>query len=111
MLIVPPSVKIYLYNCAIDMRKAGNGLSAIVIDQLRHNPLDGSMYVFYNKYKNKIKILHWQHNSCWLHYKYLTKGRFIIPPITDNECIHSADLYCMLESAANIKSIENKRLF
>jgi transposase len=111
MLIVPPSIKIYLYNCITDMRKSFNSLSAIIIDNLEQNPLDGSMYVFYNKRKNKIKILHWEQNGCWLHYKCLAKGKFVIPKMTSNECIHSTELYCMLESAAHITSSTNKRLF
>lgn len=111
MLVLQPSVKIYLYNCAIDMRKSYNSLSGTIIDQLGHNPLDGSVYVFHNKDKNKIKLLHWQPNGCWLHYRWLAKGRFIIPVIENNACIRSTDLYCLLESAANTAASSDKKLF
>jgi len=41
------------------MRKSINGLSVLVADQLGLNPLNGQMFVFYNRYRDKIKILYW----------------------------------------------------
>lgn len=111
MLIVPPNVKIYLYNNYTDMRKACQTLAVIVTDIIGQNPLDGSMYVFFNKYKNKIKILHWHQNGFWLHYKNLTKGKFIIPEINGNECIHSTELYSLLESTAHVAVNKDSKLF
>ena len=111
MLIVPPNVKIYLYSTATDMRKSFNTLSVIITNIIGLNPLDGSMYVFYNKYNNKIKILHWHQNGFWLHYKNLVKGKLVIPKINETTCIHSTELYSLLESAASIVVDNDTKLF
>ncbi|WP_198262810.1 IS66 family insertion sequence element accessory protein TnpB [sulfur-oxidizing endosymbiont of Gigantopelta aegis] len=38
--------QVYLVSGVTDMRKATNGLSLIVSEQLEHNPFDGSVFVF-----------------------------------------------------------------
>ena len=93
------------------MRKASQTLAAIITNITGLNPLDESMYVFYNKHKNKIKILQWHQNGFWLHYKSLVKGKFVIPKTDGNDYIHSTDLYSLLESAATITVNNDTKLF
>lgn len=71
--------KVYLATGYTDMRKAINGLSLLVSEQLNHDPFDGSLFVFCNKGRDKLKILHWQHNGFWLYYRRLDKGKFKWP--------------------------------
>ncbi|MBF0266240.1 MAG: IS66 family insertion sequence element accessory protein TnpB [Gammaproteobacteria bacterium] len=73
------STAVYLITGYTDMRKAINGLSLIVSEQLGHDPFDGSLFVFCNKGRDKLKILHWQHNGFWLYYRRLEKGKFKWP--------------------------------
>jgi hypothetical protein len=40
-----------------------DGLSALVEGIMRHNPLSGSLFVFINKRRNKLKILTWECNG------------------------------------------------
>ena len=68
------------------MRKAINGLSLIVSEQLGHDPFCGSIFVFCNRGKNKLKILYWEHNGFWLYYKRLEKGQFKWPQ-TKNDAL------------------------
>lgn len=79
------STAVYLITGYTDMRKAINGLSLIVSEQLGHDPFDGSLFVFCNKGRDKLKILHWQHNGFWLYYRRLEKGKFKWPK-ADQEC-------------------------
>jgi len=71
------SKKIYLSNQAIDFRKSINGLCAAVIEQLEEEPGEG-LYIFYNKRRNKLKILSRHINGFILIYKKLDKGTFFI---------------------------------
>ena len=73
------STSVYLITGYTDMRKAINGLSLIVSEQLGHDPFDGSLFVFCNKGRDKLKILHWQRNGFWLYYRRLEKGKFQWP--------------------------------
>ena len=36
--------EIYLYKKSVDMRKSINGLSQIVVDEMKHNPCDGGLF-------------------------------------------------------------------
>lgn len=61
-----------------DMRKSFNGLSGLVRSELNKNPLSGNVYIFVNKRRNLMKLLHWQQGGFVLYYKRLEKGQFEI---------------------------------
>ena len=71
--------QVYLVSGITDMRKAINGLSLIVSEQLGHDPFDGSVFVFCNRQRNKLKILYWERNGFWLYYRCLEQGKFQWP--------------------------------
>ena len=66
--------KIYMAVEAVDFRKAIDGLCALLPKQLEAEDI----YIFYNKGKNKLKILGWHGNGFVLLYKRLEKGKFTI---------------------------------
>ena len=68
-----------------DMRKSIDGLSNIVAYSLENEPCSDKLFVFCNRQRNKLKILHWASNGFWLHYKRLEKGVFQWPGIEDDE--------------------------
>ena len=49
MLHVPASVAIYVYTAPADLRKGFDGLSGIVRDKFQADPLDGSLFLFFNR--------------------------------------------------------------
>jgi transposase len=70
--------QIYLYSQAIDMRKSINGLSYLVSDLANYSLQEGSVTLFYNRSRDKVKLLYWDKNGFILIYKRLEKGRFKI---------------------------------
>lgn len=72
----------YLCDVAVDFRKGFDGLSGIVREYLGRNPVDGSVYVFMNAHRNRIKILHWEGDGYSMYYKRLEKGTFDHPIVT-----------------------------
>lgn len=70
--------QIYLYSQPIDMRKSINGLSYIVSELSNYSLQDGSLTLFYNRSRDKVKLLYWDKNGFVLIYKRLEKGRFKI---------------------------------
>ncbi len=72
-------VKIYLALGASDMRKAINGLSIMVEQQLCLDPFAGSLFVFSNRRRDIVKILYWDTNGFCLWQKRLEKDRFKWP--------------------------------
>ena len=61
------------------MRKSFDGLSGLVNNVLGRNPLHGDVFIFINKRRDKVKLLHWQGVGFALYYKRLEKGTFELP--------------------------------
>jgi transposase len=71
--------RVYLHRAPVDMRKQMDGLSILAQDVLRQNPLSGSLFVFVNARRNKLKILFWERNGFVVWYKRLERERFHWP--------------------------------
>jgi transposase len=71
--------EVWLYLPVLDFRKQLDGLIQIVASQMNKAPNDGSVFVFRNRSKDKLKILLWDRNGFWLLYKRLETGRFDVP--------------------------------
>lgn len=69
----------YIACGVTDLRKSIDGLAAIVQESFRLDPFANCFFVFCNRKRDKIKILHWEHNGFWLYYKRLEKGKFQWP--------------------------------
>jgi len=89
---------IYLHRLPVDFRKAINGLSVIVQEDLGRNPFEPAFYVFTNKSHNRIKILYWDANGFCLWHKRLEKDHFIWPKRYEKACIelNAQELECLL---------------
>lgn len=70
---------------ATDMRKSINGLSVIVCEQFQLDPRDKIVFAFCNSSKNRIKLLVWEDNGFWIHFKRIERGRVIWPAEDDTE--------------------------
>ena len=71
--------RFHLYHKPADMRKGFNGLCGLIQNDLSTSPTDGSVYIFINKTRDKVKLLHWSGSSFIMYYKRLESGTFEIP--------------------------------
>lgn len=92
MLSFKEDVKLYLGSEPVDMRKSINGLTILTAEALSLNPQSGHAFIFYNKRKDKLKLLVWDTQGFALYYKRLERGRFKVP--RDSESTH-----CEIEAA------------
>jgi transposase len=99
VLSLPPSVKIFLAPGATDMRKAIDGLSALVRSVLAQDALSGHLFVFCNRRRDRLKILVWDLGGFWLLMKRLEVGTFAWPSQIDGRVVvlTSAELTMLLE--------------
>jgi len=74
----PPvgTARIYLHGKAVDMRKSFEGLGGLVEAAFPGELLTGSVFVFINGRRDKIKLLHWDVDGFVIWYKRLEKGTF-----------------------------------
>ncbi|QQE79739.1 IS66 family insertion sequence element accessory protein TnpB [Alicyclobacillus sp. SO9] len=71
--------RVYLAPGPTDLRRSIDGLSVLVKEVLELDPFSPCLFVFCNRNRDKLKVLHWSHNGFWLHYRRLEKGRFQWP--------------------------------
>jgi len=71
--------RILAYSEPVDMRKSFNGLVALVQGVLREDPLSGSLFVFFNRRGNYMKLVTWDRTGYCLFAKRLEQGRFRLP--------------------------------
>jgi len=81
MIKLREGIKIYVSIEPIDARKSIDSLSALVVATFKDNPQSGHLFLFFNKAKDKVKILYWDQNGFVLHYKRLEKHRFCVPKL------------------------------
>lgn len=71
--------RVYLARGATDLRKSIDGLAVLVKEGFQLDPFSPCLFVFCNRKRDKLKILHWEHNGFWLYYRRLEKGKFQWP--------------------------------
>ena len=71
----------FIYRGGCDMRKGYDGLSGLVRNEWKKDPLSGDVFIFLSKQRNKIKLLHWQNDGFIIYSKRLEKGTFELPKV------------------------------
>jgi transposase len=79
MLSLPVAVRIFVFTGVTDMRKSFDGLAALVEQHLRQDPESGHLYVFFNRRRDRAKLLFWQGDGLVIWYKRLEKAVFPEP--------------------------------
>ena len=77
--IITEGTKIHLAPEPVDMRKSFDALYAQVSEHLNLKPFSEAMFVFTNKTRTRVKILHWDGSGLWVMAKRLEEGRFSWP--------------------------------
>ena len=70
---------VYLHRRPVDFRKAINGLSLIVQEELLIDPYSEALFVFINRARDRLKVLYWERNGFCLWQKRLEKNKFAWP--------------------------------
>lgn len=110
MLSLSSSHTFYLYSAAVDMRKSFDGLCGLIRSQAGQDPASGAVFVFLNRSRNLIKLLHWEHGGFVLYYKRLELGTFTPPqPGGQNSSIRWPELVLMIEGIEIEKSKQKLR--
>ena len=76
MLSFSTRVRIFAATEPIDFRKGFDGLVQIVRDGFGEDPFAGDLFCFFNRRRDRVKVLVWDRNGFWLHYKRLERGTF-----------------------------------
>jgi len=111
MLSILPTSSIFLYTEPTDMRKSFDGLSGIVRSELAADPLDGSLFLFINRRRDRLKILHFDGTGYWLYYKLLEAGTFEVIASKD-QCLQiDATQLAMLLGGVSLVSVKRRKRY
>lgn len=77
--------QIWLMTQPVDFRKAIHGLIECVT-HIHEKPIDGAIYIFCNKIRNRIKVLGYHRNGWAMFYKRLDRKKFVISSRETNRC-------------------------
>ena len=69
----------YLHREPVDFRKAINGLSVIVQEEMVLSPFERALFVFCNRRRTQLKVLYWDETGFALWQKRLEQDRFKWP--------------------------------
>jgi len=83
-IFFPEQLQIMLCSEAIDMRKGFNSLEGMVRDFMNEEPLSGTLFVFYGKRRNSVKIFYWHRDGFAVWSKRLQSGLFKFPKRATN---------------------------
>jgi transposase len=111
MLSIPSTVSIFLYTQPTDMRKSFDGLSGIVRSEFAADPLDGSLFLFVNRRRDRLKILHWDGTGYWLYYKLLEAGTFEVIASEGNCMQIDSTQLAMLLGGVSLVSVKRRKRY
>lgn len=82
MIALPAQIRVFLYRLPTDMRKSFHGLVALTESAVKQDPLSGSLFVFLNRQRDRIKILYWGQTGFCIWYQQLQQGTYQLPDPT-----------------------------
>jgi transposase len=113
MFSLNDSMRYLLYSEPTDMRKSYHTLSGLVTNNMRLNVLDGDVFIFINKSRNRIKLLHMEPGGLVIYSKLLEEGRFRLPskePGKESLRIEWLDLVMMVDGVMDDPATRLRRL-
>ena len=113
MFSLNDSMRYLLYSEPTDMRKSYHTLSGLVTNKMGLNVRNGDVFIFVNKARNRIKLLHMEPGGLVIYSKLLEEGRFRLPsrdPEQGSVKMNWLDLVMMVEGVMDDPATRLRRL-
>ncbi|MEO7906097.1 MAG: IS66 family insertion sequence element accessory protein TnpB [Saprospiraceae bacterium] len=103
----------FVCTTAVDMRKGIDGLCGVVRHLLEDNPQSGYVFIFFNKNRDKIKLLVWDLGGYVMYHKRLEQGSFEVIPGSAGKVklLLRYDHLVMLLSGISIRHVVQRKRF
>jgi transposase len=102
---------VFVATARVDGRKGIDGLSTLVRSQFTEDPLSGTMYVFFSRRADRVRVLYWDRDGYVLVMKRLEKGTFRVPwdAPSGKVVIEAAELLLVLEGIDLSRAVRRAR--
>jgi len=113
MISVASTSRIFVFTEPTDMRKSFDGLSGIVAEHFDVQLLSGHLFLFFNRRRDCVKLLAWDHDGLAIWYKRLEAGTFQLGAIAGDGSALEIDhvKLSMLLSGIDIASAKRRKRF
>jgi len=113
VLHLSSSCQYFLYRQPVNLRKSFDGLAGIVQNELKADPLGGSIFIFLNRRRNQVKLLLWEGDGFSLYHKRLEKGSYELPAgSTEQPAVTiEADQLLLLLKGISLRHIRRRKRY
>lgn len=111
MLALNNAQRYFLYRGVTDIRKGFDGLSGIIRNELRENPLSGDVFIFFNRKRTHVKLLMWDRDGFAIYYKRLERGVFEIPAGYEQSAMVSSQVLTLILQGIVLSSVRRKKRY
>ncbi len=84
LALVPGTMAIYFCIGATDMRKGFDGLMRLAEQQAARDVLQGGLFIFVNRRRDRVKLLWWDEDGLAIWYKRLEVGTLELPAVNED---------------------------
>ena len=111
------SLQVFICTEPADMRRSFDGLCGMAENIMKQDLLGGSLFVFRNRNRDRLKILYWDRDGLAIWYKRLEQGTFQFPTdLTPKEersnCAEiSSDDLSLLLGGIDLRSVHKRKRF
>jgi len=111
MLSLPASVRVFVFRAPVASTVDVDGLFRLARREMAEDPFTGNIFCFFNRKRDRVKLLVWDRNGFWTLCKRLERGRF--PCLNSREpCVElTREALVMLLSGINERTGRFRRNF
>lgn len=105
---------IYLFTPPTDMRKSFNGLSGLIAAHVDASAVtDGALFVFINRRRDRMKVMHFDGDGLAIWYKRLERGRYELPanPAGRSDVIINARQLRLILDGVDLSSVRQRKRY
>ena len=113
MLSLNSGYRYYIYRGITDFRCGMDSLSGLVRRELSIDPTGGEIFIFFNRKRNMVKLLHFEGDGFAVYHKRLESGTYELPAMANGASsveMSNEDLLLILRGIS-LKSIKRRKRF
>jgi transposase len=113
LALAPGATAVYLCVGPTDMRKGFDGLMRLAAEQAARDVLQGGLFVFVNRRRDRVKLLWWDDDGLAIWYKRLEVGTFELPAVNDetNHVVLTAADLALLLGGIDLASVRRRKRY
>lgn len=107
MLSLGPGVQVVLATEPVDLRRGHDGLVTLVRSLWRADPYSGTLFVFFGRRRDRVKVLFFSAGGFIVYYKRLERGRFCMPHVPEaaSQIVLDAASLAMLLDGVDLRAV------